>query len=437
MIDILDLLDIALYLLKGEAYEVFIDGVVLANAVAVGFEVDDKDFWLFEVLRYTFCGIYLLEILTRLFLHGPFRCNLLILMEEIIVLVAALGVFAFPDVVLMWRLSVLRCVRFLRWWRIAQDFSPLQDLWLVLLGVARALKALAWLAVLLSCVLWAGGAIIRTLVNSDLEDKVDFPCGGDDFRIHMTCIDSDEYFGSMFRSWFTMFQVATMDRWASHIVRPMFDLSPMSAVVLVLFVLTTSYGLLSIAVGVLVWSTVDLAEAHEEHRTRLQHKHDAETIKTLRSYFANSLLIEDKENLDYRELREGLDVPGVRKAWKELDLPVIDLPQLWHHLDYTDKGEITLDEFEKGCRRLKDPASRYDMAMLAARLHGNAVRSGDLAARCSLASEDVDMLCNILGGAFAHLRQYVLSDEVGDQIPEVGLRRAGMMSKAHLFGLSE
>mmetsp|Transcript_31984 Transcript_31984/g.56540 ORF Transcript_31984/g.56540 Transcript_31984/m.56540 type:complete len:441 (-) Transcript_31984:40-1362(-) len=437
-VDAAELAEISLYILKSEAYEVFIDIIVFSNAVAVGFEVDNNDFWVFEVARYIFCGVYVLEILTRLVVHGPAgMCSLRILLELAIALVAVLGVFGFPDIVLMWRLSVLRCIRFLRWKGFARTCSPLHDLWLVLMGITKALKALAWLAVLLSVVLYAGGSVVRTLVSSDLEDKVDFPCGGDDFRIHLTCIDHEEYFGSLFRSWFTMLQVATLDRWASHIVRPMFDLSPVTAVVIVIFVLTTTYGLLSIAVGVLVWSTVDLAQAHQDHRTRLEARNDDETIKTLREYFYNSLAIEDKENMDYRDLKEGLDVPGVRAAWKALDLPVTDMGQLWQHLDPMGKGEISLREFEKGCRRLKDPASRLDMACLAAKLNGNAVRCGDLDARCVYVSDDMETLCSILGGAFTHLRQYVLSDEVNENIPEVGLRRAGMMSKAHLFGLGD
>merc|ERR1740138_891582 len=143
-----------------------------------------------------------------------------------------------------------------------------------------------------------------------------------------------------------MLQVVTLDRWTGHIVRPLSHMRPFAAAAIFCFVVVTTYCLLSIAVGVLVWSTVELAKNHDTHRENVALVQDRELIGDLREYFDQTLKLDDRESLDFKELQEGMLVPQVRHAYQMLDLPVTDLKQLWTHLDQDRRGEVTVDEFE-------------------------------------------------------------------------------------------
>merc|ERR1712203_592825 len=132
-----------------------------------------------------------------------------------------------------------------------------------------------------------------------------------------------------------------------------------------------------------------------------------------------------------RELREGMEVPHIAAAFKELDLPVTDLQQLLEHLDTRRAGEITLDEFEQGCHKMKEPASRIDMARLMASLNGRVELADGMELRCERLSTNLGNLAERLGGAFAELREHVMCPDVRDKIPEVSLRRAGRMVVMH------
>jgi len=291
------------------------------------------------------------------------------------------------------------------------------------------MRTLFWLMIFLFFICIIFGFTARGLVyaGEDDSDLTTTTCGGDNFRAHIYCIDIDEYFGDKLQTSLTMLQAVTLDRWTAHIVRPLSGMRPLAAAAIFCFVVVTTYCLLSIAVGVLVWSTVELAKNHDTHRENVVLVQDRELIIDLREYFDQTLKLDDRELLDFKELQEGMLVPQVRHAYQMLNLPVLDLRQLWSHLDQNLTGEITTDDFERGCLSLLEPAKRMDMACLAAKLHGRAVFSQRLEARCDDVVQDMSVLFKRLSLGFAVMREYVQSEEVNSLIPEVGLRNAGKM----------
>lgn len=61
-----------------------------------------------------------------------------------------------------------------------------------------------------------------------------------------------EYFGSLHRSILTLFQVVTMDSWASGIMRPILEEDPTSWWFFVSFILIGSFVIFNLFVGVIV-----------------------------------------------------------------------------------------------------------------------------------------------------------------------------------------
>lgn len=313
---------------------------------------------------------------------------------------------------------MFRAVRLLRVWKVAKSSPPLIDLWLVIVGLTRALRALAWLAIILSIVAYACGGAITGMVKGTSTTK----CTG---KPGMYCLDVDEYFGSVSRSMFTLFQLMTRSQWASHVVRPLSLISPLAAFLCVVFVAATSYGLLSVAVGVLVYSTVELARKHEDHGLHRSETEDKEIINDLASYFRASLAIEERTGLDRRELEEAMSVPQISAAFKHLELPVGNVDELFSHLDRDKSGSITVEEFEAGVRLMKMPAKRFDVACLTATVGGHVTFVKNLEKRCDGLVGEMEYLADTLNSAFAELSTLVDPNSDTGAVPEVILRKAG------------
>jgi hypothetical protein len=420
--------ELTIEFLRSHAFDQLIDLLVFFNALYVGLSVDNTSL---PDLRIIFCVAYILEFLVRFIVDKMdllWRYHLL-KVEALIVVVACLGAFVFTSDEIWFRLSVFRVVRIVRVLNLAKRSKRLAELWLVIAGIGKAMRTLIWLMIFLILTCCIFGLTARGLVynGDDDSDLTNAPCGGDVFRIHISCIDIDEYFGDIMKTALTMLQVVTLDRWTGHIVRPLSGMRPFAAAAIFCFVIVTTYCLLSIAVGVLVWSTVELAKQHDTHRENVILVQDTELIQDLRDYFDNTLKLDDREYLDYKELQEGMLVPQVKHAYQTLDLPVTDVKQLWMHLDQDRRGEITMEEFEHGCLSLLEPAKRYDMACLAAKLHGRAAFGQHLEVRCDEVVKDMSLVSKKLKYGFTVMKQYVQSEDVNILIPEVGLRSRGKM----------
>lgn len=412
-----------------------IDICVVLNATFVGLEVDMPDVVgdFAGVIQVLFCVIYIAEFVIHVLTNPKELSKLRLQVEYLVALVAIVGVFVMPEKKVLWRCSVFRLIRGVRIVTRASTSQKLADLWLVLAASWKMLRTIRWLVVILFVFLLFFGGTARGLIyNGPDDDELNFEaCGGDAFRTHLRCIDIDDYFGSIYKTSITMLQALTLDRWAAHIVRPLAGVRPEAAIFIFCFVAATMYGLMSISVGVLVWSTVEIAKNHDTHRDRVAMVTDKERIKDLREYFEQCLTLEDRTLLDLREIKEAMALPNVKNIFEELALPVVDVQQLWAHLDQHSEGEITLDQFQHGCESLLEPAKRFDMASLSARMNGRAAFAGNLAKRCDESIKDMDVLFKKLSVGFAIMRKHVLSDDIKDVFPEVGLRRKGKMKIPH------
>lgn len=272
--------------------------------------------------------------------------------------------------------------------------------------------------------------LITGSAHEALIDEEGIVCGGSTAREHIDCIDAEEYFGSVFRSGLTLLQLATLDRWASNVVRPLLSSNPLAGALLFGFVLCVSYGLLSVTVGVLVWSTVELAHSHGDHDSKRAAAEDRDTVENLCHFFEANLRMEERTTIDLIELRDALEIPSVATCFRALEMPFPDVDTLFEHLDLHKKGELTLDQFKEGLYRLKEPASRLDYARLAAFLGGKVTYMGRVEQRSEVLRKRVKSTAEKLSIAVAKLGVYAQSEDVESWLPEVKLRKAGVISMA-------
>merc|ERR1719428_2129506 len=116
-------------------------------------------------------------------------------------------------------LGALRLVRMLRLVRLVRLLRMFRELWLIVNGFIQSLRTLGWIICLLSLVLYAFGILVTILVGHNCYE-VDFFGQVTDVEVFERC---DEYYGTVYRSMFSLFQVLTLDSWSDDFVRPLLE----------------------------------------------------------------------------------------------------------------------------------------------------------------------------------------------------------------------
>jgi len=416
----------ALTCVRSSYFSLAIDALVVLNALEIGLEVD-MDGAAFEPVRISFSCIYAFEILLRCLDRADrklknwfWRPALVDVFDILVVGVAQIDIVNRTST-WFWKSTLLRSLRLLRVYRLAERWRPLSDLWLVMAGLARAIKALAYLSVVLAVALFTGSVAVIGFINfsGHAEHHGGLHCWGTNSH---DCFDVDEHFGSVLRSALTLLQLVTLDCWASHIVRPLFSPHPAAAVAASIFTFIVAYGLLSVAVGVLVWSTVALARSHGDHDTIRALQEEHEIIQILCDHFNATLSIEQRITLGIVDMQEALLIPQIASALNELKLPVANLKELFLHLDKDRQGAISMTAFEQGLRTLKQSATRFDVACLSANIEGSAAFTSKLSTKANITDNGLSALRATLASAFAVVEE-VAAERSND--PVALLRRSG------------
>ena len=220
-----------------------IQGVIVAliviNAITLGLETSKTVMAVMgDALRVADRGIlavFAAEIALKLFGRGLgfFRSgwNLFDLVVVGIALVPATG-----------SLSVLRSLRVLRVLRLV---SAVRRLRMLVEALLQALPNIGWVAGLLLLVFYVF-AVIGTKMFGD-----DFP----------------EWFGTLGASFYTLFQIMTLESWSMGIARPVIEAHPYAWLYFVSFILTTAFTVLNLFIGIMV-NAMQSAHWDEEEQLR-------------------------------------------------------------------------------------------------------------------------------------------------------------------------
>lgn len=382
---------------------------------------------IFQYAMYGICGFYLAEMAVQIAYYRTAFLQLPMTWAELpIVLVASVGAFLPEDILdgqvrKLWRLSVLRLFRCLRVWKLAAKYSSLRDLWLVLVGMGHAASAIIWLLVVLLVCIYACAGAATGMSFLSMRDQED--CS-EEMIASGECLDKEMYFGSMAKSGLTLFQCITLDGWAEKVVRPLWSTNPITATSLSVFSVAMAYGLVSVAIGVLVWSTVNLARRHGSHSSQVEMARDFEVIGGLRKFFDKSLLLDGRKMIGRREFQEAMSVSFVQRAIEKLDLPCETPEGLFQHLDRDRCGEMTPQEFQGRLETMKRPANRFDIACLTASIGGSVTYVNRMETRTDTLLTELRDLKVRMRRSFAELNHLTRTDQDSGQVPEVVLRKA-------------
>lgn len=245
-------------MLATEAAEKIIVAVIIANALVLGLEtypaVVARAGPLLTALDHLFLWFFTIEITARIYAHGLrfFRgaWNLFDLAVVAIAWVPAAGPF-----------SVLRALRVLRVLRLITTVPSIRR---VVNGLLQAIPGVGSIMLLLFLVFYVFSVMATMLYGAD------FP----------------EWFGTLERSAYTLFQIMTLESWSMGIVRPVMEKHPYAWAFFVPFILVTSFTVLNLFIGIIVnaMQAEHEAELRAEHAERSREMHLLlEEIRALRA----------------------------------------------------------------------------------------------------------------------------------------------------------
>jgi voltage-gated sodium channel len=224
--------------LEKDATQHFIVGLIIINSVLIGLETSPSymqsfGYYIDQIDR-VILFIFVIEILLKLYTYRlDFFKDWWNIFDSLIVIISII-----PSTGASF--AVLRALRILRTLRLLKNIPKLK---IIIEALLHSIPSIGWIGVLLLIVFYIFAVIGNNLFGAD------YP----------------EYFGSLMGSLFTLFQIMTLESWASGIARPIISASPLAAVYFVIFILIATYTTLNIFIAIVV-NTMN--ELHQKSLTK-------------------------------------------------------------------------------------------------------------------------------------------------------------------------
>ena len=232
----------------------FILTLILINAVLLGMETSASLMAQYGPILLSLdkllLGVFVVEILLRIFAYrGAFFKDPWSLFDLAVVTIALIPASG--------PLSVLRSLRVLRVLRVLSMVPSMKRVVSALLGSLPGLASIAMVLVLIYYVF----AVIATKIFGSA-----FP----------------EWFGSIGASFYTLFQVMTLESWSMGISRPVMEVYPYAWVFFVPFILVATFTMLNLFIAIIVNTMQTFTE--EEHALEREQDKQAQEQEQLQMH---------------------------------------------------------------------------------------------------------------------------------------------------------
>lgn len=201
----------------------FVLACIIINAVQLG--LDTSPAWtaavgsISRIVDAAFIVIFTIEIVLKLIADGPrfFKSgwNVFDFLVVAIALVPGNGAF-----------SALRSLRVLR---VARLFSRIPRLKVITESLFKSVPSIGWISLLLAIFFYICSVIATNLFGAAFPD----------------------WFGSIGKSMYSLFQIMTLESWSMGIVRPVMEQFPYAWLMFVPFIVIATYTVLNLFIGVM------------------------------------------------------------------------------------------------------------------------------------------------------------------------------------------
>ncbi|MEX0607289.1 MAG: ion transporter, partial [Halofilum sp. (in: g-proteobacteria)] len=142
--------------------------------------------------------------------------------------------------------AILRALRILRLLRLLTRIQRLRH---IVESLLKAIPSIGWVGVLLLMVFYIFGVMGTQLFGEA------FP----------------QYFGTLGRTMYTLFQIMTLESWSESVARPTLETFPYAWIYFVVFILVTAFTVLNLFIGIIVNSMQEgYHESEEKSRQEIE-----------------------------------------------------------------------------------------------------------------------------------------------------------------------
>lgn len=341
---------IAQAIVRSRLFDFAIASVIILNAVYIGVESDFSDeesgnlaWYMCEVF---FTLFFLAELVLRIVAARTLR---ICFSDSWHVFDTCLVVLSCADSFILTFISwnsqldtvrLLRLIRLLRVARLFRLFRFFRTLWTLVAGIVEALITLLWTWVLYGMLVYLFSIVAARAI------------GKNDATM-------EEYFGTVPRSMFTLFQITTTEDWVS-ISRSSMSIQPWTGAFFVLYLYVTTFAAMNVVVAVIVENTLDQAGAQRakfEQKAKESKENAAATIyKAFRAADVDSDGTVTKE-----EFIKGIQNEETARCLHQIGIDVRQAEHLFTLLDYDESGALDVDEFVGGMMKAVGPARSRDV----------------------------------------------------------------------------
>ena len=239
---------------EGNLFQNFILVIIVLNAAIMGIlTVQSLPPVLQQILTIldTAClCIFIVELLLKIAVYRfHFFRSGWNLFDLVIVLLSLFSEFSFFSVFRIFRIfRVLRSLKALKSFRAFRLVSDLRNLRIIVEAVGRSIPGIFWSGMLLLLVYYIFAIMGTTLFGAQ------FPA----------------WFGSIGKSFYTLFQVMTLESWSMGISRPVMEVFSWAWLYFVPFVLCTSFLIMNVVVGIVVNAISEVSETSADEEKDIQ-----------------------------------------------------------------------------------------------------------------------------------------------------------------------
>lgn len=233
-------------LVENNIFQNVILGVIVFNSIIMGFQTSPEIVSVIgsalEILDTICLVIFIIEIILKFLAYGiRFFTSGWNIFDLIIVVISVISGLAFMKVFRTFRVfrvfRSLKALKSLKGMRSLRMVSGLKNLRIIVEAIGKSIPGIFWSAILMLLVYYMFALMGTSLFGEDFPD----------------------WFGTMGKSMYTLFQVMTLESWSMGISRPVMEVFEWAWLYFVPFVLIASFLIMNVVVGIVVNSISEVS----------------------------------------------------------------------------------------------------------------------------------------------------------------------------------
>lgn len=242
--------------------------------------------------------------------------------------------------------TVLRVFRIARLVRVVRLFRVFKELVMLVRTMGEALRAVFWMALLCSVVVFVGGVLCTMTMGGDPPT----PAEEDPERAADRAVIY-AHFGSLTQSLFSHFVLITTESWVGIATAVMEIHGAFWGFYFVCFIMVTNFCLLNMVVAVITEKILSLGQ---EDPPLEQLQGELEEFEHCMKGVFSLVDVDTSGNLTMTELQEIFEDPQLRRVLEAFEINcALPFDLIWPIIDVNGDGSVSFEEFIKACIRLR------------------------------------------------------------------------------------